>query len=248
MYFAYFDESGDSGYEKSPTKTFTLSCLLLQDKNWLTALDNTIRFRRWLDDEFDIPVRAEIKADWLIHNKGDIRSSGLSFKGRMKAYKACMRFQRKLKLFTAFSVLVDKTKVKSTKTIDPRDIAWQWAIQRLERFGTKEKDNILVIPDDGHAEFIRKKIRAMRRFSTPPSAFGTGSLKRNAENIIEDPSDRSSKESFFVQLCDLNAYAAFRKVFPAASIGEDYWDALGDSRLLDVNNLKGGPPGIVVWP
>ena len=81
-----------------------------------------------------------------------------------------------------------------------------------------------------------------------PSAFGGATLQRNAENIVEDSSDRRSQESFFIQLADLNAYAAYRKVFPGATFGEEIWDELGSSRVLEVNSLRGGPPGIVVWP
>lgn len=66
--------------------------------------------------------------------------------------------------------------------------------------------------------------------------------------IVEDSSDRRSKESFFIQLADLNAYAACRKVFPIATFGGEVWDELGTARVLEVNSLRGGPPGIVVWP
>ena len=88
----------------------------------------------------------------------------------------------------------------------------------------------------------------MRRFNHVPSAFGSPSLGRNAENIVEDSSDRRSKESFFIQLADLNAYPAYRKVFPGTTFGGEIWDELGTARVLQVNSLRGGPPGIVVWP
>ncbi len=247
MYFAYFDESGDSGFNNSPTDTFSLSALLVHDKDWLKALDQTIAFRRYLRDQFHISPRAELKASWLVHNKGDINDAGLSYPARMAAYQSAMRFQRKTHLFKVFTVVVVKSRI-AKKTIDVRDTAWQYAIQRLERFGTANKDNIHVVPDDGHGEFIKKKIRTMRRFHYVPSAFGEGSLDRKAENIVEDSSDRRSSESFFVQLADLNAYAAFRKVFPGNSFGEKIWDELGEARVSEVNHLTGGPTGIVVWP
>lgn len=185
----------------SPTRTFALSCVLIHDRDWLTALDQTIAFRRFMRDQFHISPRAELKATWLVHNKGDVR-----------------------------------------------EIAWRYALQRLERFGAGVKDNLHVLPDEGHGDFIRKKIRLMRRFNHVPSAFGGAALGRNAENIVEDSSDRRSKESFFIQLADLNAYAAYRKVFPGATFGGDIWDELGTARVLEVNSLRGGPPGIVVWP
>lgn len=65
---------------------------------------------------------------------------------------------------------------------------------------------------------------------------------------MEDSSDRRSHESYFIQLADLNAYAAFRRVFPGESFGEDIYEELGEARVTEVNRLSGGPTGIVVWP
>ncbi|MCB1634848.1 MAG: DUF3800 domain-containing protein [Xanthomonadales bacterium] len=232
---------------RSPTGTFALSCVLLHDAHWLSALDQTIAFRRYLRDQFRIAPRAELKASWLIHNKGDIRSAGLRYPARLAAYRSAMRFQRKCGLFRSFTVLINKTKIQKPD-MDVRELAWRMAIERLERFGTGAKDNMHVLPDEGHGEFIRKKIRAMRRFSHVPSAFGGPALDRKAQNIVEDSSDRRSHESYFIQLADLNAYAAFRRVFPGATFGADLYEELGDARVTEVNRLSGGPTGIVVWP
>lgn len=248
MYFAYFDESGDSGFDGSPTDTFTLAAVLVHDKNWLSALDQSIAFRRYLKDSFHFSPRDEMKASWLIHNKGPFRKTGLAYKARMNAYKAAMRFQRKSGVFSTFAVVIVKNRIRKRER-DVRDIAWEYAIQRLERFGASKKDNIMMLPDEGHGDLIRKRLRAMRRFSYAPSAFDDGaSLHRNAENIIEDPFEKKSDESYFVQWADLNAYAAFRRVFPGQFFGTDVWDELGGSVVADVNRLSGGPPGIVVWP
>lgn len=248
MYYAYFDETGDTGLgQASPTGVFALSAILIHDRNWLSALDQIVAFRRYLRNNFYISPRSELKAAWLIHNKGDIRKAGLAYKARMSAYMAAMRFQRKAGIFRVFSVLIKKNDIQN-RTTDVREICWRYAIQRLERFGTAEKDNIHIVPDEGHGHFIKKKIREMRRFSHVPSAFGADSLDRKAENIVEDPSDRCSRESYFIQLADLNAYAAFRRVFPGANFGGEYWDELGVARIQEVNALRGGPPGIVVWP
>lgn len=247
MYFAYFDESGDTGVDSSPTGTFSLSCILLNDKDWLSALDQTIAFRRYLYKNFRISPRHELKASWLIHNKGDIRKASLGFAARMEAYRAALRFQRKMGLFRVFTIVVVKTRINQRPT-DVREIAWRYAIQRLERFGTSSKDNIHVVPDEGHGEFIKKKIRGMRRFHYVPSRFGEGTLERKAENIVEDSSDRRSNESFFIQFADLNAYAAFRRVFPGQNFREDIWNELGGTCITEVNRYSGGPQGIVVWP
>jgi hypothetical protein len=157
-----------------------------------------------------------------------------------------MRFQLKVGVRT-FAVSVAKDKPKTVK--DPRDAAWQWSLQRLERFGTATQENIAIFPDSGHGQFIKNKLRRMRRHNPVPSAFVQGaSLLRPTRNIVEDPSDRLSHESYFVQLADLNAYAAFRHVRPVPTFGGQMWDELGPARVLEVNALRGGPPGIVSWP
>jgi hypothetical protein len=68
--------------------------------------------------------------------------------------------------------------------------------------------------------------------------------------IIEDPNDRQSHDSYFIQLADWNAYAAHRSVYVQQKPGTDptAWGALAGARLLDVNAVRGGPPGIVLWP
>lgn len=247
MYFAYFDESGDSGMgTKSPTSAFALACVLIHDNDWLNALDQAVAFRRYLRDQFRIPMRAELKATSLIHNSGDIKAAELTFDARMAAYRAVMRFQRKTGLVKVFAIVLAKDRIQKRDT-DVRDRAWEFAIQRLERFGSANKDNILVIPDEGHGDFLRRKIRAMRRFSYVQSMYGTGSLDRRAVNILEDPVERKSSDSYFIQFADLDAYAAVKRVLPGPHIDGSLWDEMDTARLREVTASRTAP-GIVVWP
>jgi hypothetical protein len=247
MYFAYFDESGDSGYEKSPTSAFVLACILVPDAKWLDMLDGLVEHRRYLRRQFGISPRVELKATWLVHNTGSFRRAGLPFRARMAVYRSSMRFIDKCGCAKTFAVLINKPLVKK-RDVAARAWAWTYAIERLERFGTSEQANAHILPDEGHGQFIKKKLREMRRFHYVPSAFGTEALERKAANIVEDSSDRRSGESFFIQLADLAAYAAYRKCFPGEAFDGSFWDELGDARIVDVNLLSGGPPGIKVWP
>lgn len=248
MFLAYFDESGDSGYVQSPTMAFSLVAVLVHDRDWLQTLDEIVNFRRYLKTNFGLPVRAELKAQWIIHNQQAMRPLGLSYDARLNLYRACMRFQRKVGTIRTFAIVINKTKV-TKQSVSARDWAWVRAIERLERFGAEFSENIKIFPDEGHGYFIKRKIREMRRFHYVPSAFsGAEMLERRAANIIEDPSDRKSNESFFVQFADLNAYAAFRRVHPARSFDGSFWDDLGPAHILKVNAIRGGPPGIVSWP
>lgn len=80
--------------------------------------------------------------------------------------------------------------------------------------------------------------------------FGTGVLKRPFNRLLNDPVPRNSAQSYFLQLADLAAYAAFRRhhpppAMPVNIVPEAMWDELGDARYSPVNKFSGGPPGIV---
>lgn len=247
MYFAYFDESGDAGWDSSPSSAFTLAAILIHENDWLSTLDEIVGFRRYLRDDFGISPRTELKANWLIHRKGSLKHVPLSFSARMNVYRAALRFRGKCGTLQTFAIVINKGLSKN-RSEDARSRAWTFAIQRLERFGSDVEENIHVFPDEGHGYFIRNRLRQMRRFSLVRSAYGSEWLDRKATNIIEDSSDRRSHESYFIQLADLNAYAAYRHIHPAQKVDGSYWDELGDSRVTAVNKLKGGPTGIVSWP
>jgi hypothetical protein len=108
----------------------------------------------------------------------------------------------------------------------------------------------MIFPDEGHGFFIRQRLRHMRRFHYIPQHWGRGTIAFPLQRIVEDPSERKSQDSYFIQLADWNAYAAHRSryVDPAASVPGDLWDELGDARLEAVNAVRGGPPGIVKYP
>ncbi|MPZ15337.1 MAG: transposase [Chloroflexi bacterium] len=132
MHFAYVDESGDSGATGS--RTFSLGCLLVPAIEWPQTFDQVIDFRRSLRDKFKVPVRAEIKANYLLHNRGAFRGLGLSESARFAIYRAHLRLVPKLGC-KAFAVVIRKPELAlRTPAVDCRDVAWEFLLQRLERF------------------------------------------------------------------------------------------------------------------
>ena len=122
-------------------------------------------------------------------------------------------------------------------------------IERIERFTHYQKERCVVFPDEGHPEFVKGIIRKMRRINEVPSAFEDGKrLSRPATSIIEDPNFRRSQESYFIQLADLNAYAAYRHIYPRPHFGKEYWEQLDDARVKEVTKVKGRLIGIKGWP
>ena len=252
MFVAYVDDSGDAGANGSGT--YVLACVLVKGDAWPRVFDDLLALRRQLKTIFALPVRAELKANDLIRNKGDIGKLKLNERSRARIYKLMMRAQGRLGTKT-FAIVIDKVKLANrAQPRDPREVAWEYLLQRLERLSTKTGNSpVILIHDEGEAATIRRLMRKARRIGTAGSAFGTGSLSRPATYLIDDPSPRDSRHSYFIQLADLNAYAAFRDTFAPPPrvvpiVPQSTWNEIGTGRFTPANQLKGGTPGIVVWP
>ncbi len=246
MYLAYFDESGDSGpVATSPTKFFVLACLLIEEASWIGTLDRLVRVRRRMRSLWHFPTTPEIKATDFRRGRGVFVGSGLSVQKRGEIFCKLLGYQERLG-FTTFAVAVDKTKLHAGR--DARDVAWQYGLQRVDTFCRKRGSRAALFPDAGHGYFIRRMVRQLRRHQVIAGRFG-GLLSIKAERIIEDPNDRHSHDSYFIQIADWTAYAAHRSQYvdPKSGAFTPAWDAIAGARLLAVNDLRPGPPGIVLY-
>jgi len=249
---AYIDESGDSGQERG-SKTYTLGCVLIRDTSWPDTFDGMLGFRRYLRSQFGIRLREEIKANFLLRGGGDLKRYGFGEKIRHDLYRSHMRIAAKLGI-KAFAVVIDKPKIYSWR--DPRTIAWEFTLQRLERLSTKSGEPVLIMHDEGDSVAIRGLVRKARRSNTAGSAewMNPGSFRLPARLILDDAVPRDSSQSYFIQLADLCAYAAFRTVYApgrASVCPGSMWNELGGARLTEANQLAGSfgsAPGVVVWP
>lgn len=112
-----------------------------------------------------------------------------------------------------------------------------------------------MIHDEGDPLTIRKRARKARRAGVAGSAFGVGMLRAPFRNLLDDPVPRDSRQSYFLQLADLDAYAAFRRLHPPPPargivVPTRMWEYLGDAHMTVVRNTERypGPPAIVPWP
>lgn len=250
MHLAYIDESGDAGLANSPTKFFVLSCVLVPAADWLERLDTIIALRKYLHKELGIATRPEIKATDIRRGRGPLTHLKWSLTQRMELYAKLMKFQAtKLDGVRTFAIAIEKERAANERSREARETAWEYSIQRLNKF-CGDDDLMMMFPDEGHGYFIRKLLRKMRRFHKVPRHWGGGSISFETKRVIEDPNDRQSHDSYFVQLADWNAYAAHRSVHidPQPGVSGNLWDALGPRLLLPVNQNTGGPPGIVKYP
>jgi hypothetical protein len=252
MYLAYFDESGDSGHPAlvaTPTRFFILSAVILHQDAWLPVLDRLIALRRDLRDRFRIPPRPEIKSQHIRSGRGVFRSLAMEEVDRLTLYRELMQFQeRQLPEARCFCIAVAKARILKHQT-DIREVAWMYALQRLDHMCKDDGDKALIFPDEGHGQFIRKLLRRLRRHHEISGHFG-GRLRIPTERLVEDPNDRRSHDSYLVQLADWNALACHRSRYidPRPGMPNDLWDLMPGRHFVQVNELTGGPPGIVLWP
>ncbi|GAA1311509.1 DUF3800 domain-containing protein [Pseudonocardia xinjiangensis] len=255
MWLAYVDESGDAGYKGS--RTYTLGCVLVNAKDWPDVFDTLVDFRRFLRNKFGVLVRAEIKANYLQRGGGPLKGLNLGDGQRHVIYRQHMRLLSKLGL-QAFAVVIEKEKIRRQEKYSPRDVAWEFLLQRLERLSTTTDTPLMVIHDEGDSLQIRKLLRKARRVNRAGSAFGTGSFNLPARLIIEDPVPRQSDQSYLLQLADMVAFAAYRRLHPPPShrtpvCHSAMWGEIGTAIYANANRLAHSQgaiayPGIVVWP
>ena len=70
----------------------------MSSSQWVSAFDGLIGFRRFLEIRLACRMRAEVKANHLLHNKGDFLSLALSEHARYFIYKGLLQLQPKLGL------------------------------------------------------------------------------------------------------------------------------------------------------
>ena len=248
VFIVYLDESGDKGWDNSPTDFFVLSCVLIHETFWLQNLDALIALRRGLKKRWGINTRAELKSEHFRWGRGAFKVLGIGLRNRMNIYKDVMEYQPNTLNTSNFAVAIQKSKLRD-KTNDARHWAWVFALQHINRFCSDKGERAIIFPDEGHAHFARTLLRQMRRIHTITGHYG-GKLDIPVQLIVEDPQNQRSQDSYFIQMADWNAYAAHRSpcIAPTSKVRKDLWDRLGDSLLIEVNKLRGGPLGIVKWP
>jgi hypothetical protein len=232
---AYVDESGDDGTGGS--RTYALGCTMVDASAWPDTFDGLLKFRRWVRATCGVNLRDEIKANYLLRNGGAFRKLALSPRARREIYRGHMNIQRQLDM-KAFAVVIDKAQAQAKfgSTRVASDIAWEYLLQRLERRAHYEKTECLLIHDEGDALAVRGRVRRARRAGTAGSAFGTGMLNVPFDRLVDDPVSRDSRQSFFLQIADLNAYAAFRRLNPVTQrpgmtpvVPQQMWDQIGSA-------------------
>lgn len=250
MLFAYVDESGDPGSPFGPrpgSDAYTLGVVLIPADQWTHALDTALSFRRRLRSSFGIPLRAEIKAHYLVKNRGWFKGKRLSSKQRKHIITSHLRLTAAMNAH-AFAVYLDKRALMDPKRFrigveGPEEQAWVTLFQRLAL--TYQRANSTPTPihlshDEGNNSIVRYQARKARRFLTAGQAFGASQVRLPSGWLIDDPVPRNSVDSYFIQLADIVAWTAARTMVPPGASGRRVfanWNHLGSACYTVVNRL-----------
>ena len=221
MRIAYYDESGDDGYPSYSSPLFVLTSLYLHYLNWKSTYEKIYKLRQYLRDQYGFPVKLELHTKPFLLNKNPYRSMDFSPEIRLKLVGDCCDFLSNLDLKFVNVAIVKPKIIKSTYQV--LDTALTYSIQRIENDLNPNKnpeERFLIITDSGRVGKMRKTSRRIQRFNYIPSKFNPASYRQEIKSLIEDPLPKDSKESYFIQMCDLVAYVVYLHTLNEKKVGE----------------------------
>lgn len=261
MIITYFDESGDDGFPAMSSTLFALSAIYLHYQNWQTVYREIYEFRRHLRDHYAIPIKMELHTRDLLLNKKPYSALRIADEQRIAVVEECCHFLASLEI-QSINVVINKSAIR-TPDYDILDRAFTYAIQRIENSlsAVNPADRFMIIVDSGRVGKMRKTARRIQRINYIPSRYSSSHYRREIQRLIEDPLDKDSGESYFIQFCDLIAYLVYQHKqielglgAPPRRIPTAFTHALITSWLdnlkpiLNLQASRTDPYGIVCYP
>ena len=213
----YIDESGDS-------RTFVMTALAIPFLRniegtwtivWEDQFENVRNWRRRMRVDHGIPVKKELHGNKLASGRGRYYKGKhqLSRNEAVPIYRTILGDLG----FLPESSVITVTAPRGAKLYGHTNLeAVLFALfQRMRKACEVSKKQGMVFFDQGHGEY-RTLYRKAKRFLPTGSARGGWSDGGSAKNLpldnfVKDGNMKDSKHSFFIQLADLLAYAAFLK-------------------------------------
>ncbi len=214
MYIAYIDESGDVGLTNSPTHYYCLTALIVHEDCWHNNFNSIKTMRAILRKRYSIKLDEELHATDLVAGQGVSFKYKLDLNQRIDVFDRTTECIGKLENIKVFSVCIRKDELLR-KDFDVLEFAWtllatriHYTINRLNGI-TKNRDKVILIPDESQNMKIRKLLRKLRVFNPIWSSTKKENIKLSS--IIEDPLFSATKHSYFLQMCDMAAYVSVAK-------------------------------------
>lgn len=255
-YLLYADASGDDGTyilgsHNSSTSYYAISGIIINIEHWQSILDRIVRFRKALRDKYGFLMRKELKGASFFHLKNSelfMNTKCTRRKERLRTYHFIMALLPEvLEKATILNLFLDKKKT----SLEPEqyfDICWKYFLERFQTFLNKNDGMGIFIPDEGKEKELIYLTRKLRKYNPVKSHYG-GSYSFKIQSIVEDPFHRDSKDSYFIQLCDLIVHALYRREEPKGSFKKYNGDRLFDYiEPLLLKEASGRDPHGIIRP
>jgi len=181
----------------------------MHHEDWKINYDKIKEFRRSLKDKYGFPVKVEIHCKQFLMNKNPYHGK-FSDDTRRKIFDDFIDFVPRMKI-RSINVVIDKMNI-SYSDYKVLDNAFKYSIQRIEN--DLEKDHkskyFMIFCDKGRIGKMRKTARKIQVYNNIPSKIHEGHSYRNEiKGLIEDPIEKDSKESYFIQISDAMAFVVY---------------------------------------
>jgi hypothetical protein len=211
MHLAYFDETGDDGFPNRSSELFVLTACYLDHLDWRSTFETIRDFRRSIRMKFGFPLKWELHTRPLLLNKNPYGALGLKDADRIGIIDEACNLLGSLPV-KIINIVIVKPRIRKND-YQVLDTAFTYAVQRLENdiLQTSTPGNrFMIITDEGRLGVMRKTARRLQRFNVVPSMYpGQGPITRTIQGMIEDPLEKNSRESYFIQMSDLVSYLVF---------------------------------------
>jgi hypothetical protein len=203
MHLIYLDDSGDAD-------VYGFSALAVPVRCFRPTLLQIKEFRRALQRSDGIFVNREFHAVDFVSGRGKIGRRVVPKGRRCQIFRETIQFVTGLpgvRLFNAFGRRDQKLQLLER------------LINRINRTMRAWGSHGILFFDEGEERAYTKLVRKMGVYNPIKSAYGCwpdGAEYRNIpiEHVVEDPSFRRSKQSYFIQIADFCGYALLQKERP----------------------------------
>jgi len=210
MIITYYDEAGDDGFPIYSSPLFVLSSIYMRDEYWQENYRKIREFRKYLKSEYEFPSSLEIHTrDFILNKKPFDQAVRLSDETRIKILDDYCKLISSLKI-RIINVVINKTVIQTSR-YDVLDKAFTYSVQRIENHLNliKYDGKFMIITDPGRVGKMVKIARRLQKINYLPSKFKAGYYRKEIQRLIEDPLEKNSNQSFFIQIADFITYIVY---------------------------------------
>jgi len=205
MFLLYIDESGDDGFPGS-SDSFINTAIQVQSENWNLIDKKFNKFRRDLAAKSKLPYHLELHANNIIGRKSPYTSLSMTDNEIKNLIRDTARTISSLDILCT-SIVVDKTRLNNPMNIF--DIGVHHLINRInttisvkyKSLSFKEK-SFLIFCDQGRISNWEILVTSMKKQNVLYNAKSSKQETFKLNKLIEDPIQRDSKKSNFLQIAD----------------------------------------------